>query len=150
ATPDAARNASVRALSLGISRCSPVASTIAQANASTTAVRSAVARFDGTPSTPSLARIAVAPAKAADKSANTSQLPMRSSPLDVGSTRGSALRRRIDRANPPLDRPPETLDAPLASSLGPVLGVASQRDHALVRVSGIRFAAVAVEPVQSE
>src|SRR5215510_3490342 len=59
-------------------------------------------------------------------------------------------RRRSDGPGRALDRPPQALLALGAGLLGHVLGVAVQRDDALVRVGRIALAAVAVEPVHGE
>jgi hypothetical protein len=53
----------------GIARCSPVANTSPQANTRTTTVRTAVASVEGTPRTPTFARIAVAAAATAERTA---------------------------------------------------------------------------------
>src|SRR6186997_1371535 len=73
ATPDSARKTSDRRDKAGRARCSPSPNTIAHANTRTTTVRIAVASVEGTPSTPSFARIAVAAAATADMSAYASQ-----------------------------------------------------------------------------
>ncbi len=67
--PDSARNISERRETDGSAWCSPATNTISHANTITTTVRSAVASVDGTPSTPSFARIAVAAAAPAEMNA---------------------------------------------------------------------------------
>jgi hypothetical protein len=54
--------------------CLPSAIAIAQVKTSTTVVRMAVARLESMPATPILARIAVAAAKSAERSAQRSQV----------------------------------------------------------------------------
>src|SRR5436190_22301540 len=67
------RNSSGRPRTPASAWCSPRSSTIPHANTRTTAVRIAVARFEGTPSTPILARMAVTAAAPADANAKTHQ-----------------------------------------------------------------------------
>src|SRR3954462_15034261 len=72
--PDRAKNITVRRSSIRSSPCLPKASAIAHANIRTTVVRMAVARFESTCATPTLARSAVAAAKSAERSAHPLQV----------------------------------------------------------------------------
>ena len=73
ARPDSARKRQVRRSSARISPCFPSASAIAQAKTTTTLVRKAMARFESTCATPTLASRAVAAAKAAESNAHPIQ-----------------------------------------------------------------------------
>src|SRR5262249_54984563 len=73
AMPESVRKNRGLARRAGSARGSPPASAMPQANTSTTTVRVAVARFDGTPSTPIFARMAVAAAAIAEANAKTHQ-----------------------------------------------------------------------------
>src|SRR5215471_1880542 len=66
ATPESTRKTTDRREMPANARCSPVTPTMAHANAVMTTVRIAVARFDGTPSIPIFARIAVSAAATAE------------------------------------------------------------------------------------
>jgi hypothetical protein len=67
--PDSARQSHVRFENPNTALTGFDASATAQANTSTTIVRTPVARFESTSRTPTLARIAVAPANTADNNA---------------------------------------------------------------------------------
>ncbi len=71
--PESPRKSNVWFESRGISRWTPVANTIPQAKTRTTTVRMAVARFELTSLTPTLARMAVAAAAMAESTAKASQ-----------------------------------------------------------------------------
>ncbi len=71
--PESARNAHVRRDKVNTVVPAPLTSTTNQAKTSTTDVLTAVARWEFTPSTPTLARMAVAPAKNAESRDHVSQ-----------------------------------------------------------------------------
>ena len=73
ARPDSTSQARSPPVSWARSPWEPTRKTIPQANTSTTPVRRAVARWEGTDWMPILAKIAVIPAKKAEPTANSSQ-----------------------------------------------------------------------------
>ena len=73
ATPDSARTSHVRRDNPSTAFVGQVTSATPHANTSTTDVRTAVARFESTPDTPTLARMAVSPANNAANSDQKSQ-----------------------------------------------------------------------------
>src|SRR5476649_184974 len=98
AKPESTRNTNERREMFVSAWRSPVAVTIAHAKTVITTVRIAVARFDGTPSTPIFARMAVAAAATADTSAYPSH--------PIGATLQDPYNaRRALGDNPPVIRP---------------------------------------------
>src|SRR5262249_30881216 len=79
ARPESVRNSQALPGNSASAPVPVVTSATPQAKTRTTVVRTAVARFELMPSTPTLARIAVSPAQTADKIAHDTQLMLGSS-----------------------------------------------------------------------
>lgn len=76
ASPDSTRNSQLLPSTAAMPACAPVMNTSSQENASTTAVRIAVARVESVFFTPIFARIAVTPANRAEAQASPSHIPV--------------------------------------------------------------------------
>ena len=74
ARPESIKKIHARGVMPEIPCCAPVRNTIPQAMTSTTTVRIAVARFELTPSIPTLAKIVVSAAKQAESNAKTNHI----------------------------------------------------------------------------
>ena len=74
ASPERMRKSQLLGVMAEMPPCCFVTKTMTQDMASTTTVRRAVARLEGTPSMPTLARMEVAAAKRAERRANTNHI----------------------------------------------------------------------------
>ena len=83
ANPESVRNSQVRGDGMWKLPSDRVAKAIAQASNTTTLVRTAVAKFESTPATPSFAKIAVAAANSADNSAQKSHVMLYVKPCSI-------------------------------------------------------------------